>query len=138
MTKGLTRSTDRAGPTRRTSLRLAGHAGSGRRPEELFDIPIGSGERNRGEVSASRQDEESRSPGTREKILEAAERLIAAHGAEGLQLEDVADAVGIRPASVYVHYLVDDPAHPIAGVPIEEIVRKSQDLAVRLLRISDE
>jgi AcrR family transcriptional regulator len=208
---------------------------------------------------ARRQDVDSRSPGTREKILEAAERLIAAHGAEGFQLNDVADAVGIRPPSVYahfesrdaiaravahrlyhrieaevrfdqtddpmqavlqmvgdyVHYLADNPAHlrlilrnlahtafptedpdtpsnqdvwqalsdscttlvqrgikagrfrrlrpdgvyaqlvgaiatnlcwlgwdeagnPIAGVPIDEIVRESQDLAVRLLRISDE
>ena len=208
---------------------------------------------------ARRQDAESRSPGTREKILEAAERLIAAHGAEGFQLKDVADAVGIRPPSVYAHfesrddiaravahrlylriqaevrfdqtgdpmqailqmvgdyvrYLADNPAHlrlilrdlactafptvdpdtpsmhdvwqalsdscttlvqrgidagrfrrvrpdgvyaqlvgavstnlcwmgwdeagnPMAGVPIEEIVRESQDLAVRILRISDE
>ncbi len=202
---------------------------------------------------------ESSNPGTRERILEAAERLIAAHGAEGFQLKDVADAVGIRPPSVYAHfesrdaicravshrlcdgimaavrldqnrepmdallqllddfvrYLTDRPAHlrlvlrelacnpfpsedperpstgaawqalsgaftalvqrgieagrfrplrpdsvqaqlvgaiatnlcwggwdeagnPIAGVPIEEIVRESQDLAVRLLCISDD
>jgi AcrR family transcriptional regulator len=53
---------------------------------------------------ARRRDAESRSPGTRDKILEAAERLIAAHGAEGFQLKDVADAVGIRPPSVYAHF----------------------------------
>ena len=208
---------------------------------------------------ARRQSAESRSPGTREKILEAAERLIAARGAEGFQLKDVADAVGIRSPSVYAHfesrdaicravahrlydgimaavrldqirdpmeallqllddyvrYLADRPAHlrlvlrdlaytafptedpetpsmeearqamseafralvqrgidagrfrplrpdsvqaqlvgaiatnlcwggwdaagnPIAGVPIEEIVRESQDLAIRLLRASDD
>jgi AcrR family transcriptional regulator len=212
-----------------------------------------------GEALARRRSAESRSPGTREKILEAAERLIAAHGPEGFQLKDVADAVGIRPPSVYAHfesrdaicravaqrlydgivaavridqtrdpmeallqlledyvrYLADRPAHlrlvlrdlaytafpsedpetpsmeeawqamskafralvqrgidagrfrplrpdsvqaqlvgaiatnlcwggwdeagnPIAGVPIEEIVRESQDLAVRLLRASDD
>lgn len=222
-------------------------------------IPIGPGRATGGEALAHRQNAESRSPGTREKILEAAERLIAAHGAEGFQLKDVADAVGIRPPSVYahfesrdaicravahrlydgimaavrvdrtgdpmeallqlledyVHYLADRPAHlrlvlrdlaytalpteapetppmeeawqamleaframlqrgidagrfrplrpdsvqaqlvgaiatnlcwggwdeagnPIAGVPIEEIVRETQDLAVSLLRISDE
>lgn len=208
---------------------------------------------------AHRRGAESRSPSTREKILEAAERLIAARGAEGFQLKDVADAVGIRSPSVYAHfesrdaicravahrlhdgimaavrldqtrdpmeallqlldgyvrYLADRPAHlrlvlrdlaytafpteapetpsmeearqamseafsalvqrgidagrfrplrpdsvqaqlvgaiaanlcwggwdeagnPIAGVPIEEIVRESQDLAVRLLRASDD
>jgi AcrR family transcriptional regulator len=53
---------------------------------------------------ARRRDAESHSPGTREKIIEAAEGLIAAHGAEGFQLKDVADAVGIRPPSVYAHF----------------------------------
>jgi AcrR family transcriptional regulator len=53
---------------------------------------------------AARQGAQCRSSGTREKILEAAERLIAAHGAEGLQLKDVADAVGIRPPSIYAHF----------------------------------
>jgi len=53
---------------------------------------------------ARTKDVESRSPGTREKILEAAERIIAAHGAEGFQLKDVAEAVGIRPPSIYAHF----------------------------------
>ena len=43
-------------------------------------------------------------PGTRDKILEAAERLISLHGTEGFQLKDVADSVGIRPPSVYAHF----------------------------------
>ncbi len=53
---------------------------------------------------ADRNDPEKASPGTREKILEAAERLIALHGTEGFQLKDVADAVGIRPPSIYAHF----------------------------------
>jgi AcrR family transcriptional regulator len=44
------------------------------------------------------------SPGTRDKILDVAERLIARHGTEGFQLKDVADGVGIRPPSVYAHF----------------------------------
>ena len=52
----------------------------------------------------ARKDPEQRSPGTREKILDAAERLIALHGVEGFQVKDAAEAVGIRPASVYAHF----------------------------------
>lgn len=51
-----------------------------------------------------KRDAETHNAGTREKILEAAERLIAIHGMEGLQLKDVADAVGIRPPSLYAHF----------------------------------
>jgi len=50
------------------------------------------------------KDPERRSPGTREKILDAAERLIALHGVEKFQVKDVAQSVGIRPASVYAHF----------------------------------
>jgi AcrR family transcriptional regulator len=53
---------------------------------------------------ARKQSAEGRNAGTREKILEAAERLIAVHGMEGFQLKDVADAVGIRPPSIYAHF----------------------------------
>ena len=53
---------------------------------------------------ARTKDVESRSPRTREKILEAAERIMAAHGVEGFQLKDVAEAVGIRPPSIYAHF----------------------------------
>lgn len=42
--------------------------------------------------------------GTREKILAAAEQLIATRGLDGFQLKDVAEAVGIRPPSVYAHF----------------------------------
>jgi len=52
----------------------------------------------------AKKDPEQRSPGTREKILDAAERLIALHGVEGFQVKDAAAAVGIRPASVYAHF----------------------------------
>ena len=52
----------------------------------------------------SQLDPESRSPGTREKILDVAESLIAVHGTEGFQLKDVAATVGIRPPSIYAHF----------------------------------
>jgi hypothetical protein len=32
----------------------------------------------------------------------------------------------------------DEAGRPIAGVPVEEIVRESQDLAVRLLGVSED
>lgn len=45
-----------------------------------------------------------RGSGTREKILEVAERLIALHGVEGFQLKDVAAEIGIRPPSIFAHF----------------------------------
>jgi len=41
---------------------------------------------------------------TRVLILQEATRLIARYGVEGLRVKDVADAVGIRPPSVYKHF----------------------------------
>jgi AcrR family transcriptional regulator len=65
---------------------------------------------------ARKQDAGIHDAGTREKILEAAERLIAIHGMEGLQLKDVADAVGIRPPSLYAHFESrDDIAREVAN-----------------------
>lgn len=45
-----------------------------------------------------------RGAGTRERILEVAEELIALHGVEGFQLKDVAAAIGIRPPSIFAHF----------------------------------
>jgi AcrR family transcriptional regulator len=42
--------------------------------------------------------------GTRERILEVAEQLIALHGVEGFQLKDVAARIGIRPPSIFAHF----------------------------------
>lgn len=42
--------------------------------------------------------------GTRERILEVAEELIALHGVEGFQLKDVAAEIGIRPPSIFAHF----------------------------------
>lgn len=41
---------------------------------------------------------------TRERILEVAEQQIALHGVEGFQIKAVAEAVGIRPPSVFAHF----------------------------------
>lgn len=45
-----------------------------------------------------------RGTGTRERILEVAEELIALHGVEGFQLKDVAARIGIRPPSIFAHF----------------------------------
>lgn len=42
--------------------------------------------------------------GTREKILVAAEELIAVRGVERLELKDIAERVGIRSPSVFAHF----------------------------------
>lgn len=42
--------------------------------------------------------------GTREKILIAAEELIALNGADGVELKDIAERVGIRSPSVFAHF----------------------------------
>lgn len=44
------------------------------------------------------------SENTRERILLEAERLIALQGVDGLRLQDIAEAVGIRPPSVFAHF----------------------------------
>lgn len=42
--------------------------------------------------------------GTRERILVAAEELIALRGFEGLALKDIAERVGIRSPSIFAHF----------------------------------
>lgn len=42
--------------------------------------------------------------GTRERILIAAEELIAARGVDGVELKDIAEKVGIRSPSVFAHF----------------------------------
>lgn len=44
------------------------------------------------------------SANTRERILEAAQQLIAERGPENLRLQDIAERVGIRPPSVFGHF----------------------------------
>ena len=43
-------------------------------------------------------------PGTKTKIFEAALRLFAASGVENISVRDIANAVGIKAASIYNHY----------------------------------
>lgn len=47
---------------------------------------------------------DGRTTETRERILEVAEQQIAVHGAEGFQIKAIAEAVGIRPPSVFAHF----------------------------------
>ena len=47
---------------------------------------------------------DGRTSKTRERILAVAEEQIALHGVEGLQIKAVAEAVGIRPPSVFAHF----------------------------------
>lgn len=60
---------------------------------------------------ASAVDAAPRKPGprpgsgrTRDRILDEAERIIATKGPDGLSLQEVADAVGIRPPSIFSHF----------------------------------
>lgn len=47
---------------------------------------------------------DSNGVGTRERILVAAEELIALRGVEGLELKDIAEKVGIRSPSIFAHF----------------------------------
>jgi len=93
---------------------------------------------------ARRQGADSRSPGTREKILEAAERLTATHGAEGFQLKNVADAVGIRSPSVYAHFESRDAicravAHRLYdGIMATVSIDQTRDPMEALLQLLDD
>lgn len=44
------------------------------------------------------------SPATRDRILDATQRLIQAHGFSGFSYADVAEAIGIRKASIHHHF----------------------------------
>ena len=89
-------------------------------------------------------------PATRDRIVVAAEDLIARHGIEGLQVKEIAARVGIRPPSVFAHFggrdaivsavverllrrieaLFDAPA---AGTPEEELRARTRRLALFLV-----
>lgn len=63
-----------------------------------------------------------RTTATRERILVAAEELIAARGVEGFQIKDVAEAVGIRPPSVFAHFKGrEDIASEVAARIVDQI-----------------
>lgn len=74
------------------------------------------------EPEPGRAKTDGRTTGTRERILVAAEDLIAARGVEGFQIKDVAEAVGIRPPSVFAHFKGREAiAHEVARRIIGEI-----------------
>lgn len=72
---------------------------------------------------------------TRERILLAAERLIAAHGVEGLQIKDIAEAVGIRPPSVFAHFTGRDA---IAAEVATHVVDRIGSLLIEAFGREDE
>lgn len=55
-------------------------------------------------------------PSKREKILDVAERLIRVAGYNGFSTRDIADAVGIKAASVHYHF----PAKSDIGIAVTE------------------
>src|SRR5512136_1147155 len=55
-------------------------------------------------MSQNRSPHEPATQGTRQRILEAATRLIVERGVGGLRIRDVARLVGIREGSLYNHY----------------------------------
>jgi AcrR family transcriptional regulator len=63
--------------------------------------PMRARERKSGAVAAVEQEE---SPPTRELILDAAERLFAAHGIDGVAVRDLARETGLTPSSLYNHF----------------------------------
>ena len=66
---------------------------------------------------------------SREKVLAAATRVAQAHGYNGLNFRDLAEIVGIRPASIYHHF-------PSKANLAEAIARRYwEDHAVALERI---
>lgn len=87
---------------------------------------------------------------TRDRIVAEAENLIARHGIEGLQVKGIAEAIGIRPPSVFAHFsgrddivraVVERLLHrieevfdaPVAGSPEEELRVRSRRMALFLL-----
>ena len=64
-------------------------------------------------------------PATRDRIIAAAEDLIARHGLEGLQVKEIAARVGIRPPSVFAHFAGRDD---IVGAVVERLLRRFEAL----------
>ncbi|NSX03278.1 TetR/AcrR family transcriptional regulator [Cupriavidus gilardii] len=52
----------------------------------------------------TKDESESQTPGSRERILAAATGIAQAHGYSGLNFRDLAAAVGIKAASIYHHF----------------------------------
>ena len=77
---------------------------------------------------------------TRDAILEAAEQLFAEHGFEGTRLEQVAESVGIRRASIVYHFrdkrelygAVLDELVMGLFVPVQRALEQSGPLAERI------
>ena len=66
----------------------------------------------------------------RTQILNAATRLMAAHGAAGTSLQDVADAVGLRKPSV-LHYFASKDA--LRRAVIDTLLRRWNDVLPKIL-----
>lgn len=64
-------------------------------------------------------------PSTRERIVAAAEDLIARHGIEGLRVKEIAARVGIRPPSLFAHFGGRDD---IVSAVVERMLRRIEAL----------
>lgn len=92
-------------------------------------------------MDVQKQEREQRAPGTRERILQVAEQLIATHGVEGLELKEVAARVGIRPPSIFGHFggrddLCEAVAQRFADRVLEQYVMDPKGDPVHVLKQS--
>jgi AcrR family transcriptional regulator len=67
---------------------------------------------------------------TRDQILAAATRLMAAHGVAGTSIQDVADAVNLRKASILYHFPSKDA---LRKAVIDALLTRWRDVLPRLL-----
>ena len=71
---------------------------------------------------------------TRDQILAAATRLMAAHGVAGTSIQDVADAVSLRKASVLYHFPSKDA---LRKAVIDALLTRWRDVLPQLLLSGD-
>lgn len=77
-------------------------------------------------------DSESKSGGTREKILAVAEELIARDGFEQFQLKEIAERLGISPPAIFAHFKGrNSVAEEVARRVLEALVELGRSVGSR-------
>ena len=71
---------------------------------------------------------------TAERIIETAEGLMQEHGFHGFSFQDIADAVGIKKASIHYHF----PAKAKLGQAVVDRYRKRMSKAWEVIEVTDE